>query len=59
MCLIMLFVLTVYVDTESYNVFTKQNKQSDTILWKANINVPQEREIFPSSTKFQLHFVWF
>jgi hypothetical protein len=34
---VMLFVLTVCMVTESYDVFTKQNKQSHAALWNANI----------------------
>jgi hypothetical protein len=48
----MLFGLTVCMDTESYNVFTKQNKQIHTALWKANINVPGEKEYSPSPQRF-------
>jgi hypothetical protein len=50
-----LFVLTVCMDTESYNVFTKQNKQRHSALWNANINAPRGTGLLAFSPKFQLH----
>jgi hypothetical protein len=41
--------------TESYDVFTKQNKQNVAAVWNANIKAPRGTEIFPFSPTLQLH----